>query len=115
MAATTTIIRGENRRLTRNLKNADGSALAVASLASAQVELIQGGAVLHTFILATDDELTEGDDGNSLVLELTSAVTAALSPALLKERYTLRITDAAYLVEPGQAIQIIELTDIQIR
>lgn len=113
--ANTTIIRGENRRLIRNLKQADGTPLLTAALARAQVELLQGGSVLHTFVLGTDDELTAGEDGSSLVLELTSAITLGLSPSNLTERYNLQITDGAYVAEPGKAIHIIDLKDVMIR
>lgn len=117
MSSTTrhTIYRGENRRLTRNLKAADGTPLAVASLAGALVQLIQGGEIARTLTLGTDAEVYAGGDGYSLILELTSAITSALKPAALGERWILRVNDAAFVAEPDVAIHVLDLTAVQIR
>jgi hypothetical protein len=113
--ATTLIYRGENRLLTRPLKQSSGLALPVVALSAIKVELIQRGKVRHTFVLGTDGELRAGDDGNSLVLELTSAVTTALEPTNLLERYTLELGDNRFVSEPDKAIHVLELREVLVR
>lgn len=112
MATVVPIRRGENRLLTRNLKQADGNALPVISLSLVRVELLQRGKVKHTYVLGADEELKAGSDGSSLVLELTSAVTAALEPTTLAERYTLELGDSRYVAEPGKAVHKLELREV---
>lgn len=109
-----TIVRGENRRLQRTLRQADGTPLEVSALASAQVELIQSGELARTLTL-DDPEVYPGAGGTSLVLELTSAITAALKPTQLVERWTLRVNDAAFIAEPNVAIHVLEVSQVVIR
>lgn len=102
---------GENRLLTRNLKQADGTALNRTSLVTngAQVELRQEDTVVATYVWGTDAELRSGTAANALDLELTSAFTADLASGVtLKARWKFQVTDAAYTVEPGKAIDILE-------
>lgn len=97
-----TLYRGGNRLLARTLRLADGeTALPVASLAGAKAILMQGGTVCSTAILGTDAQIHVGATEDELVLEITSAVTAAMRPGVqLDVVWLLKLPDAAFVVEP---------------
>lgn len=94
---------GETRIIERQLYQADGTtALLVSSLAAASVELRQNGEVIDTLVLGTDPELRQGSSTSKLALELTSALTALLSPGVpLMLRWKLTVVDALFTVEPS--------------
>lgn len=100
-----TLYPGETRLIERDLLQADGTtALLVADLLSASVELRQGGTVLETLVLGTDPELRQGSTGSKLELELTSALTGLLSPGVaLTLRWKLSVDEADFTVEPDNA------------
>lgn len=106
--ATETIIRGENRLLTRTLRLNDGvTALPVASLALAKVTLLQGGKEKLAFTLGTHAQLRAGGSADEIVFELTSATTLALKAGLpITLRWELRVADADFTAEPGLFIDI---------
>jgi hypothetical protein len=95
--------RGENRLLKRSLFLADGvTALPVASLSGARVQLVQRGTVKTTAVLGVDAALHQGGNASELVYEITSAVSAALrADDVLVARWTIKLPDAAFVAEPG--------------
>lgn len=109
----TIIARGENKLLTRTLTQANGTALLVSSLTLARVELIQGGVIVATYTRGTNNELrSSGTD--ALVVELTAAFTASLTPGVLTERYTLHTLDLAFTVDGSTAKHVVELNRVSI-
>jgi hypothetical protein len=112
----TTIYKGANKILERPLMQSDGTTpLPVSSILAAQVELMQGGKVKRTLVFGTDEEIRAGDDGESLVLELTSEITAALAAGALTERYKIEIVDTDFEAEPDKAIDKIDVQDVTIK
>ncbi len=106
MAERFTVYRGANELLVRNLFQADGvTALPTASLVVCECELVQAGKVVRTFVRGTHPELRASVSGTALELELTSAVTAALKPGPLTERYRLGVAGAAYTAEPAKNLK----------
>lgn len=107
-----TLIRGENRLITRAMLLDDGvTPLLRSSLAAAQVQVMQGGVVLHTFVYLTNNQLRAGDANNELLFELTSEVTAALELGDVVLRWKLQVTDADFEVEdPAVFIDFIDET-----
>jgi hypothetical protein len=103
-----TLYRGENRIFARTLLLADGTtALPVAGLSGARVQLLQRGRVVDSYILGTDDEIREGLTTNTLEYELTSTVSAALRIGTLKLRWTLKLSDSAFTEETtGEFIDV---------
>lgn len=109
--STETIIRGENRLLVRSLRLSDGSTpLLVSSLALAKATLLQGRTVRAVYTLGTDDELRAGSATDELVLELTSARSAALAEGPVTVRWELRVADADFEAEPDVFIDKIDET-----
>lgn len=109
MAALPILFRGENRLIKRLLRLADGATpLPVANLSGARVQLIQRGTVKATAVLGSDATLRAGA-ADELVYELTSAVSAALAiDQTLVLRWMIKVPDAAFTVEPGHFIDILE-------
>ena len=99
-----TIFPGENRLLPFDLKQADGTtALLLSSLASAVVQLRQGDVVVATLTYGTDAACRQGATTSQLLVEVTSAVSAQLSPGVdLTVRLKLEVTDASFVAEPGR-------------
>lgn len=109
--STETLIRGENRLLTRQLRLSDGTTpLLVSTLAQAKATLLQGRAVRAVFTLGTDDELRAGAETDELVLELTSAQSAALAEGPVTVRWELRVADTDFEAEPDVFIDKIDET-----
>lgn len=104
LSAPAKLFRGENRIEVRQLTLADGvTALPVASLTAARVEVIQQGVVVGTFVLGTDEELSAGEAANDLKFQLTSAITDELKVGLEVElRWTIIVGDARFDAEPGE-------------
>jgi hypothetical protein len=102
--STPKLYRGENRLFQRDLFLENGTTpLLTASLNAATVELIQNDTVLHTYVRGTDVQLRDDvAETNRLILELTTAVSAGLTPGTpLKARWTLKVADADFEAEPG--------------
>ncbi|MBI5689253.1 MAG: hypothetical protein HZC55_04090 [Verrucomicrobia bacterium] len=104
MATLPTIFRGENLLVRRSLLMADGvTPLPLSSLSSLRVQLFQGALEKASATLGTHPELRQGPGGVAEVeYELTSAVSAALTKGTpLRLRWTFRVPDAGFTVEPG--------------
>lgn len=101
-----TLYIGENRVVSRSLKQADGTtALLVSSLTYAAVELRQGTTSVKTLVLGTDAELRQGSGSSVLDVELTAAITALLSPNVnLTFRWKLKVADSSFTVDSGTFI-----------
>lgn len=88
----TTLRRGDNRIFRRLLTLVDGvTALPLASLTYLSAELQQGDTTVATYVFGTDSQLRTGAAANEIELEVTAAVTAALTKgtpltAIFRER-----------------------------
>lgn len=112
---TFTIIRGANVLLSRPLFQADGvTTLSANALTVCTCDLYQAGKVVKTLVRGTDPELRSGGDGVSLVLELTTALTALLKKGPLTEVYKLGVNDAAFTAEPGKSIPKLSISQVVI-
>lgn len=110
----TRIVRGSAFLATRPLKAADGTDLPTTAIQAATLELYQFGRLKTTLPLGDATALRFGTDAKSLVLELTAATTAALELGVLRERYRLRLLDAAYLASAGAPEVILEKEELEI-
>lgn len=112
----TTVYKGENKLLERAVVASDGTTpFPVASLTAAKVELFCYGRLQKTLVLGVDPELRESSDSAStLVLELTTSITAALDGGELRERWTLTRTNAAFSAQPGSQVDKIDVREITI-
>ena len=100
--------RGANQLFSRLLYYEDGvTPLPVNVLDAAIVELSQEGTVIDTFTLGTDNELRAGSAINELILELTSTFTTPLTAGkVLVAKWTLKLPDAEFVVEPNDFIDV---------
>lgn len=112
----TTIVRGQNILLTRNLVQSDGTTpLTYASLYSVTLSLVMDGAEVATYTAAASPAaLRPGTNGTSLVLELTSDITAAFPTGTLEEHYTLSLADSSFVAEPTYSISVVKISDISV-
>ncbi len=103
-----TLIPGENRIFRRSLFLEDGvTALLVSALSYASVKLKQGNTVIATYVLGTGTQLRAGSTSSELALEITSAVTAALTTGIpLTAVWTFKVADAGFVNEPNLFIDL---------
>lgn len=114
MSSPALVLKGSNVLLSRPTFQADGTVLPPSTFRDCSCELVQKGSVVRTLVMGTDDELRANGDDTGLVLELTSAITDALSRGSLTERYKISIDDSEYVAEPDLDIKQIEITEVQI-
>lgn len=111
----TTIIRGANLLLTRPLLQSDGvTPLDVGSIVTCECKLRQHGVTKKTLTYGIDPELRYGDDNQSIILELTTAITETdLAEGEMTEIYTITITEAAFQAEPDTlGVYKLKLTEV---
>lgn len=110
----TKLLQGENRLLTRQLTLADKTtALPVASIEHLSVVLSQKGQTVATYTLGSSPQL-RASGAAEVVLEITTALSATLSQGPVREIWTLRQPNAAFVAEPGTQVDRIVLDDIEI-
>lgn len=97
------LYRGENRLITRQLRQDDGTTpLLVSALSSVVLKLYQGDTLQGTFTKGTDPQLRAGTGTDELVFELTSTISLALAANLpLTLRWELQLPDADFSAEPS--------------
>lgn len=106
----TIIYRGANRLFSFLLTTSDGvTPLAVASLTAVSIDLVQNRVVKDTLVRGTDNELRNGVAANELILELTSALSAALAPGLLTARFHFTVPDEDFDVDVDIFKDILEV------
>lgn len=94
---------GGNLLIELPLTQADGSALPVPSLDAATVELWQEGRNLrttYTLEASADSPLRAGGEA-SLMLEITPAFSARCAKGIVKARWLLTVSDAAFAASGG--------------
>lgn len=107
------LYRGSNRLIELQLLQADGAtALLASSLTYARVRLFQGDNLVATYVRGADDQLRDDPDAtDQLLLELTEALTAALSRnEPLTALVALRVADTDFVVDDEEFKDEIELT-----
>lgn len=99
---------GENRLVTRFLKKADKTtAQPLSEIAYCSVELRQSGVLKARYTLAGGPSaLRAGSDGESVVMEITSAFTRTLKEGAVEEIWTLKKSNSAFVTEPGVEVHI---------
>lgn len=112
----TTLRRGDNRIFRFPLTLVDGStALPLSSLALLSAELKQGETTIDTYIFGTDAELRVGNTSNEIELEVTAAVTAALTKGTpLSAIFREHVADAEFdadsdLFKDSQAVVLADI------
>jgi hypothetical protein len=113
-----TLVRGSNVNLPRLFTQADGSALTLADMASLTVSIRQAGAAVATYTYGTDNECRLNSSvaaGNGALLEITPTVSAALSPGQLIEKWTVTLTDTAYVASGNVRTRVFEFCNVNVR
>ena len=111
------IARGANYLLNRPLLQADGTTdLQLADCSQIKCDLVQNGKTVASYTLAAGQALRPSDTSTSTaVLELTSAVTAALARGPLTEVWSISVANPAFVTEPTHAqVDVLTINDIQI-
>ena len=96
----TTILKGENILVRRNLLQADGTTpLLVSSLTLAKATIIQFGTPLQTYTLNTNAELRQGTTTSQLELEIKKTLSATFAKGDIIIEWEIEINIAEFDVD----------------